>query len=586
MTIQAADQPPFRVPHTSTEDILAGLSPAEVRDHLHALQSVTEAILAHLTLPALLNELLTRLRAVLAVDSATVLLCTPDRRSLVVRASHGLEEEMEQEVQIPIGQGIAGAVAARGEAVIIDDISRVEALSPIIRRLSSLMVAPLLARGDVLGVLHVGMLSARRFTARELLLLQVVADRVAMAINNAILYDQAQEAGRASERLEGDREESEVRFRVYAESASDAIFAIDGGSIIQYANPAVERIFGYTPGELVGRNLAVLIPERMREAHRQGMERFLQTHERRIPWSGVELPGLRRDGQEISLEISFGTYERDGRQFFTGIARDVTERVRQQEQLQELAAELEVTVEELNTRTREAESANQAKSDFLAVMSHELRTPLTAIIGYSELLEMGIPEPLPDAPRKQVERIHAAAQHQLALIEEILTFSRLQAGRAVANRERVDVVEVVREAADLIAPPAGDKGLGLILDVPDSLILVSDRARIRQVATNLLSNALKFTRAGEIRVRVETQGGEALVSVTDTGIGIAPEHLPRIFDPFWQVQQSNIREAEGSGLGLSVSQRIAEDLLGGRITVESTPGNGSTFRLHLPLESP
>jgi PAS domain S-box-containing protein len=582
MTIQATDEPRFRVPVTGPDEILASLSAEEVRQHLRALKALTEAILAHLTLPELLRELLARLRATLDVDAAAVLLCSEGGQTLVVRASDGLDDE-EGEMEVPVGQGIAGAVAARRQAVIVDDVSRFDPVRPALRRLASMMVAPLVAEGDLLGVLHVGTVAPRSFAARDLYLLQVVADRVALAIRNALQYDRAQEEVRAREAAEAAHREADERFRVYAESASDAIFAIDGNSVIQYANRAVERIFGYRPEELIGRSLSVLIPERMREAHREGMEHFTATGRKRIPWDGIGLPGLHRDGHEIALEISFGTYEHDGRRFFTGIARDVTERVRQQEQLESLAAELEATVDELKMRTADAEAANRAKTDFLAVMSHELRTPLAAILGYAQLLEMGLPEPIPDGALRQVERIAAAARHQLVLVEEILTFSQLQAGKAAARPQRMDLAAVAREAVDLIAPLATDKGLSLSVDAPEALPLVSDPDRVRQVLANVLSNALKFTREGAIRVRVEAAGDEAVASVEDTGIGIAADDLERIWEPFWQVHQSTSREAEGAGLGLAVSRRIAEELLGGTLTVESTPGEGSVFRLALPV---
>ncbi|HEX2189011.1 MAG TPA: ATP-binding protein [Longimicrobiaceae bacterium] len=585
MTTQAADEPRFRVPITRPDEILAELGPEELRGYLVGLKSLTEAILAQLTLPELLRELLGRLRALLSVDTATVLLCADDRETLVVRASEGLEEEVEQRVEIPVGQGIAGAVAARRQAVIVDEVSRFDPVSPALRRLSSMMLAPLLTKGDLLGVLHVGTLEPRSFAARDLYLLQVVADRVALVIRNALLYDRAQAEARERERVEAAHREMQERFRVYAECASDAIFAIDEESVIQYANPAVERIFGYRPEELVGRGLSVLIPERMREAHSEGMRHFVETGRRRIPWDGVELPGLHRDGREVALEISFGVYTREGRCFFTGIARDVTERVRHQEELESLATELEATVEELKSRTAEAEAANRAKTDFLAVMSHELRTPLSAILGYAQLLELGLPDPLPEGGRRHVERIGAAARHQLALVEEILTFAQLQAGRATVRREPMDLAVVAREAVDLVSPAAAKKGLDVSIEAPGALPVRSDPARVRQVLANLLSNALKFTAEGTVRVRVEAAGDQAVVTVEDSGRGISPTDVERIFEPFWQVQQGADREAEGSGLGLTVSRRIAEELLGGRLAVESVPGRGSVFRLFLPAGS-
>ncbi|HEX2189886.1 MAG TPA: ATP-binding protein [Longimicrobiaceae bacterium] len=238
------------------------------------------------------------------------------------------------------------------------------------------------------------------------------------------------------------------------------------------------------------------------------------------------------------------------------------------------------------TARAEAERAGRAKSDFLAVMSHELRTPLTAIMGYAELLQMGVPDPLTDGARGQVERIDQAARHLLALIEEILAFSRMEAGREEAEPVRADLAEVAREAAVFVHPLAHRKGLSLRVRGPDlPLHAATDRGKLRQVLVNLLFNAIKFTPQGEVALEVETAGGTALLHVRDTGVGIAPEHLERIWEPFWQVQAVDTREVGGTGLGLPLSRRIAR-LLGGEIAVESTPGRGSTFTVRLPLDGP
>ncbi|HEV2130199.1 MAG TPA: ATP-binding protein, partial [Longimicrobiaceae bacterium] len=295
------------------------------------------------------------------------------------------------------------------------------------------------------------------------------------------------------------------------------------------------------------------------------------------------LPGLHRSGREIPLEISFGEYVKDGKRYFTGIARDVSERVAQQHALEETATELEATVEALQARTEEAEAANQAKTDFLAVMSHELRTPLAAILGFAELLQLGIPVEIPEKSRSHVKRIDAAARHQLQLIEEILSFSRISTGREELDLDRVDLGELAREAAEFIEPLAERKGLPLEVVGPElPLLAMTDGAKVRQILVNLLSNAVKFTSEGEIRVSVERRPTAAVFQVKDTGIGIASEHLKKIFDPFWQVQQSKSREAEGMGLGLTIARRTAQ-LLDGDIGVESAPGQGSTFTLRLPL---
>jgi signal transduction histidine kinase len=234
---------------------------------------------------------------------------------------------------------------------------------------------------------------------------------------------------------------------------------------------------------------------------------------------------------------------------------------------------------------REAEEASRTKSEFLATMSHELRTPLTAIIGYQALLADGITGPVTDAQRQQLRRIKVSATHLLGLIDEVLTFSRIEAAREMPRLERVDAGDVVRRAAEMIEPLAAEKSLALTVTAPPApLVLHTDASKLRQILVNLLSNAVKFTERGEIALALRADGTHAVFEVRDTGVGIAPEHLERIFDPFWQVERQPTRKAGGTGLGLSVTRRLA-DLLGGDVTVESTPGAGSTFRVRLPLEN-
>jgi signal transduction histidine kinase len=252
---------------------------------------------------------------------------------------------------------------------------------------------------------------------------------------------------------------------------------------------------------------------------------------------------------------------------------------------QELARRAGQAVE--NARLYQAaHHASVAKSDFLAVMSHELRTPLNAIIGYSDLLLLGVPDGVPDRARRQVERIRGASTSLLQLVEEVLSFSRIEAGKEEIRISPVDINAVVRECVNMIEPMAAEKGLALEVNFPEgSLKLVSDERKIRQIVTNLLSNAVKFTEQGGIGVRTEAMEGEVHIEVSDTGIGIDPQHLERIFDPFWQVEQSSTRRFGGTGLGLGVARKLAR-LLEGRLEVQSHVGRGSTFTLALPMRTP
>ncbi|MEO6777922.1 MAG: HAMP domain-containing sensor histidine kinase [Gemmatimonadaceae bacterium] len=233
-----------------------------------------------------------------------------------------------------------------------------------------------------------------------------------------------------------------------------------------------------------------------------------------------------------------------------------------------------------------AESANTSKGNFLAVMSHELRTPLSAIIGYEELLADGITGPVNEAQKHQLGRVKASAQHLLHLIDQILSYSRVDAGREVVQAEDVDANELAQDAATLVEPLARDRGLPLEV-IPTGYVLPmsTDSGKVRQILVNLLSNSVKFTPAGRVTLVVQHDGATVRYIVRDTGIGIASEHRDQIFDAFWQVEQPSTRRVGGTGLGLSVTRRLAQ-LLGGDVTVESTVGQGSAFTVSLPLEAP
>jgi signal transduction histidine kinase len=231
----------------------------------------------------------------------------------------------------------------------------------------------------------------------------------------------------------------------------------------------------------------------------------------------------------------------------------------------------------------ESQAANRAKADFLAVISHELRTPLTAIIGYAELMGLGVPEPIGDRQKEQVERIEVSARHLLQLIEEILTMANLETGQAELAHGTIRIDKLLRRAQAVAAPLASAKGLELTVEPPPAgLEIHSDGEKLLQVLLNLLSNAVKFTEQGEINIRTRTEGDQLVVEIRDTGVGFDREYWSKVFQPFWQVEQPVTRRSGGTGLGLAITQRLIA-LLGGTIDVRSAVGEGSTFTIRIPL---
>jgi CheY-like chemotaxis protein len=241
----------------------------------------------------------------------------------------------------------------------------------------------------------------------------------------------------------------------------------------------------------------------------------------------------------------------------------------------------------LKTKINELETANRLKSEFLANMSHELRTPLNAIVGYTSLILDGVYGPTSAEQRGPLDRVMANSHNLLALINDILDFSKLNAGMMPVFLEHLDAAALVREVAQTLGCLATEKGLVLETDAPAPLPMRGDKTKLKQILNNLAANAIKFTEKGNVTLsaRPSPDGSGVVLSVSDTGPGVAPEHRARIFEQFTQIDGSLTRRHGGTGLGLSITKKLCE-LLGGDITVESPPGKGATFTARLPAGLP
>lgn len=381
--------------------------------------------------------------------------------------------------------------------------------------------------------------------------------------------------------------ESESRFRSLLEAAPDGILEVDDKGVIALVNTAAERMFGYSREELIGQSVKVLIPSELHHRHDRHQATYLEHPQSRPMGTGLTLLAQRRDGSQLPVEISLSPVHSKLGMRVSAIIRDVTERRQADEEIRGLyerfAQELSAKNQQLEVRAKEVERANRLKSEFLASMSHELRTPLHTIIGFTELLAEEVEGPLNDKQKRFLKHVHQDSLHLLELINDILDLSKIESGRLDLKPEDFDSAEAVDEVLAGIAPAAGSKSINVSNLVSHGLTIHADRLRFKEILLNLLSNAVKFTpERGSIWVGSDFEPGFALISVTDTGIGIPSEEHLSVFDKFYQVGNTTKGVREGTGLGLAITKSLVE-MHGGRIWVESEPGKGSCFSFTMPV---
>jgi PAS domain S-box-containing protein len=382
-------------------------------------------------------------------------------------------------------------------------------------------------------------------------------------------------------------EESQSRLRAITDSARDAILMMDPHGRISYWNPAAETILGYTAAEAMGCDLhALLAPQRYHAARQRAMPEFVRSGRGGAVGKTTELAARRKDGTEITVSLSLSAASLHGQWHAVGVLRDITDQKIAEEMLQANLEAVESANRALEEFNELAESATRAKSEFLANMSHEIRTPMTAILGFADLL-LGESD-IDQAPPERIEAIRTIqrnGKYLLGLINEILDLSKIEAGKLDVERIACSPTQVLSDVVSLMRIRADAKNLPLTLacENPIPASIQSDPVRLRQVLINLVGNAIKFTETGHVSVvarLVERIGASSLleIDVSDTGIGMTREQIARLFRPFSQADSSTTRRFGGTGLGLTISKRLAE-MLGGSITVSSLPGCGSTFRV-------
>jgi len=513
---------------------------AEEQDAL--LDTLTD-LAGELELSKALERVLGRAVSLLGVTGGELATWDEARRELVVVASNNMETNAVG-ARMKAGEGAMGRVAETHEPLIIPRYQEWAGRSDQYTQstVQSVMVTPLLIGSRLVGAIaSVHSDPERIFGPQDLRLLQLFAPQAAIAIENARLFDSAQ---RYHEAL--------------VKNNPVAIVNVDLEDAITSCNPAFEGLFGYAEAEVVGRNLDELLTteETLQEARAYSKQTA----------AGGKASGTGRrrckDGRLVDVELlSVPVVVAGERVGMMALYHDVTE---------------------LLKARRDAEAANSAKSAFLASMSHELRTPLNAIIGYSEMLEEDAAERGQPDSVADLQKIRSAGKHLLALINDVLDLSKIEAGKLDLYLETFDLRQTVTDVATTVEPLVARNQNRLVVEcAPDLGMVHSDLTRVRQVLLNLLSNASKFTEGGVITLATERSGPHIIFRVSDSGIGMTPEQMTRLFEPFSQAETSTSKKYGGTGLGLAITRRFCE-LMGGEISVASEAGKGTTFTVKLP----
>lgn len=463
---------------------------------------------------------------------------------------------LTQKTTFSTGVGLPGRVLAHGRASWIPDITQ-DPNFPRAKMAGELGIRggfafPVMIGHTVMGVLEFFSRSVETPNMRLLEVMEIIGTQL----------------GRVLERKRGElaREESDARIRGIVETAADAIITINESGIIQSYNSAAEHMFGYVPQEAIGQNVSILMPSPYQEEHDGYLQRYCDGHTSTIFGKIRELLGKRKDGMSFPMELAVSETKVGIRRIFTGIVRDISDRKRQEQELREAK--------------ERAEMAATAKSQFLATMSHEIRTPMNGVIGMTGLL---MDTELSTQQRQFAETVRSSGETLLKIINDILDFSKIEAGKLEFERIPFDLRTTLEESLELLAEAAGKKGLELVglvnANVPTAL--QGDPGRLRQIFMNLTGNAIKFTSKGEIIVKISSEEETPdhvmiRVHIHDTGEGIPPDILPKLFRSFSQADSSTTRRYGGTGLGLAICKQLVQQM-NGEIGVENRMEGGSTF---------
>lgn len=368
------------------------------------------------------------------------------------------------------------------------------------------------------------------------------------------------------------------------EAAVDGIIIIDSRGVIDLVNPAVEKLFGYKSSELVGQNIAILMPEPDKSNHDRYISSFITTGEKKIIGTGREVMGKRKDGVLFPFKLSVSEILVDNERHFTGVIHDISEQKKVQQELEDLNEQLEKRVEERTKQVQEAldkeRQLNEMKSRFVSMASHEFRTPLGTILSSVSLVERYNTPDTEERREKHIKRIKSSVKNLTNILDDFLSLDKLETGRLKVNNVDLDIKELTESVIDDIATIA-KHGQTISLDYKGGSVIQIDHNIYKNVLINLLSNAIKYSEENDpIEVKCTLDDVQLTLEVQDHGIGIPEEEQEMMFERFFRAK--NATNIQGTGLGLNIVKKYIE-LMNGTIFFESTQGQGTKFIVKIPV---
>ncbi|RLC82646.1 MAG: hypothetical protein DRJ03_18690 [Chloroflexi bacterium] len=556
-------------------------TPPELEEITHLPWS-SSSLFSAPDLAQLLQATIAALSPILKIRQAVLFLANDENQSdmrQVARWSQVGTSDAFSPLSRELGQLLKDALARGRRLNVIRSRGKRDS-SPLAQMLGdewrAALILPLAGEQGARGILILGH-DGTTLDTHQLQLCDILAEQTAIAVRYIQLRADTEQQSRSMARLVRRQEQETGQLRSILESIADGVIVSDAHDQVILSNSAALGILGLEQSDVLGQPfgqiMGCMVPTgevgvigTLIQVSPYSMEAVFQVSERVVQMSMS--PVENRGGVPLGV---------------VAVLRDITALAQAEAEREQLLADLQERGRQLEEAAEQLRELDRLKSQFITNMSHELRTPLNHIIGFSAMMLKEMSGPLTDMQRQDLETIQKGGKHLMELITDILDISQIWAGKMDVTLGDVDLLALIEETMSLAAPLIEDKPIEMLQSLdPDIPTIQADEKRVRQVLVNLLDNAAKYTKEGQITVSAARENSSIVISVSDTGIGIPPDHMESIFEEFGRVDDSSTREVDGLGLGLSISRRLVE-LHGGRIWVESEMETGSTFHFSLPI---